>query len=45
MFPNPIVHHPFVFDIGPLSLTDLRSDGARWTWRALGPTRWKEAGA
>ena len=21
MFPSPIVHHPFVFDIGPLSLT------------------------
>jgi len=21
MFPSPIVHHPFVFDVGPLSLT------------------------
>ena len=31
-------------DIGPLSLTDLRSDGARWTWRALAPAGWKEAG-
>ena len=31
-------------DIGPLSLTDLRSDGMRWTWRALGLGVWKEAG-
>jgi broad specificity phosphatase PhoE len=25
-------------DVGPLSMTDLRHDGVRWTWRALGPT-------
>jgi broad specificity phosphatase PhoE len=25
-------------DAGPLSLTDLRHDGLRWTWRAIGPT-------
>lgn len=24
-------------DVGPLSMTDLRNDGSRWTWRAIGP--------
>jgi broad specificity phosphatase PhoE len=24
-------------DVGPLSVTDLRSDGASWKWRAIGP--------
>lgn len=28
-------------DVGPLSLTDLRFDAARWTWRATSPTDWR----
>jgi len=31
-------HSFWHIDAGPLSVTDLRHDGLRWTWRAIGPT-------
>jgi broad specificity phosphatase PhoE len=32
-------------DVGPLSVTDLRNDGNRWTWRAIGPMSVEDGGA